>query len=484
VSPPARPTTVVDSREPSALSVAVSRALFDAAPAVIVAGPGPPALAAAAEVAQRLGLPVLLDAGPSPTAPPPGAATTPPTPTPSASPPDLGARAALVAEVRRLRPIAVLAPDPVVAARWRGATDVPVVTSPLDLPAVTPPLGLTAVTVLVPRAGGPGAAAATATARAAGATVVAVTGADPRADPEAVTALAGRAPAPVLAVGGSFGPPDRLAGRLSVAVTGVQLPGGGQVMFPGRRLVALYGRPGAATLGVLGEQDLAAAIIRAAKVAEPYRALSDVPVVPAFEIIATTAQAGPGRDGDYSLESSASSLRPWVEGAGKAGMYVVLDLQPGRARLLDQARRYASLLRYPHVGLAVDPEWKLGPEQKPLEQIGGVDAAEINEVIAWLARLTEGEHLPQKLLVIHQFRLSMIGHVDRLDLGHDSLSVIIHMDGQGAPRLKDGTWRAVTAAAPKGVPFGWKNFYDEDDPTLTPTQTMARRPTPVMISYQ
>jgi hypothetical protein len=32
--------------------------------------------------------------------------------------------------------------------------------------------------------------------------------------------------------------------------------------------------------------------------------------------------------------------------------------------------------------------------------------------------------------------------------------------------------------------FGWKNFYVKDDPTLSPQETMTKRPTPVMISYQ
>jgi hypothetical protein len=42
----------------------------------------------------------------------------------------------------------------------------------------------------------------------------------------------------------------------------------------------------------------------------------------------------------------------------------------------------------------------------------------------------------------------------------------------------------VTAAAPKGVFFGWKNFFVKDDPMLTPQETMRETPTPVMISYQ
>jgi hypothetical protein len=58
------------------------------------------------------------------------------------------------------------------------------------------------------------------------------------------------------------------------------------------------------------------------------------------------------------------------------------------------------------------------------------------------------------------------------------------MDGQGTPGVKQGTWNAVTAAAPRGVFFGWKDFLVKDHPMLTPGQTMTEKPTPVMISYQ
>jgi len=108
--------------------------------------------------------------------------------------------------------------------------------------------------------------------------------------------------------------------------------------------------------GVFGEQDLPGSIARATKLAASYAPLSDVPVVPTFEIIATTASSEPGADGDYSSESTVESLRPWVDQAAAAGMYVVLDLQPGRADFLSQARRYTDLLRLPNVGLALDPE--------------------------------------------------------------------------------------------------------------------------------
>ena len=72
--------------------------------------------------------------------------------------------------------------------------------------------------------------------------------------------------------------------------------------------------------------------------------MSTVPVVPTFEIIATVAQAAAGSDGNYLGESSVASLLPWVQQATAAGLYVVLDLQPGTADVLSQAKLYASLL--------------------------------------------------------------------------------------------------------------------------------------------
>lgn len=269
-----------------------------------------------------------------------------------------------------------------------------------------------------------------------------------------------------------------------VAKPPVELPGGGRTFFPGRRLVALYGHPHAPELGALGDQDLPASIERAKQLAASYAPLSDVPVVPTFEIIATTASSEPGRDGDYSAESSVEKLRPWVEQAAAAGMYVLLDLQPGRADFLSQARRYTELLRLPSVGLALDPEWHLEPGQRPLQQIGGVDSADINAVHRWLADLTAAAGLPQKLLVVHQFQLTMIRNEQDLDVRRPEIATLIHMDGNGSPELKDATWRAVIGAAPPVVPFGWKNFYTQDDPMLTPAQTMQRQPAPLVITYQ
>ena len=464
--------------------------LFTSAPVVVVAGPGRSAELAAARSAQRAHAPLLL-ASAWPGRAEAGSATgkavrtTAQTGTGRTSGPAGVVTALLRAQIEALDPRAVLAvgmAGNVQAARLPG---IHVVTDPAMLPATKAPSPLGRLALLVhPGDSDAATLAAVTTARVAGVRVIAVRGADPRADPAAIAALSAARPRQVLAIGTGFGSAAQLASRVAVAQTGVQLPGGGQILFPGRLLVALYGHPGAPSLGVLGEQGLSASIARARKVATAYRALSRVPVIPALEIIATVAQARPGRDGAYSYQSSVASLRPWVRRATAAGMYVILDLQPGRASLLAQARSYRSLLRMPDVGLALDPEWKLTPHQVPLHQIGSVSISEVNSVISWLAGLTERHRLPQKLLVLHQFKLSMIGDEHQLDTRHEDLAILIHMDGQGTRADKQQTWQAVTRAAPAGAAFGWKNFYVKDHPMMSPQQTIARTPQLSMISYQ
>jgi hypothetical protein len=253
-------------------------------------------------------------------------------------------------------------------------------------------------------------------------------------------------------------------------------------------MVALYGFPGNTGLGALGEQPLDATVARAKQVAASYASLVDVPVVPAFEIIATVASASAGPDGDYSNESSVDFLRPWIDAAAANGIYVVLDLQPGRSDFLTKAKLYTDLLVRPNVGLALDPEWRVAPNSFPNgvngAGAGSVTANEINQTSQWLEDLTRSHKLPQKLLMLHQFRLDMITNRQAVKTDYDDLSIIIHADGYGSTGEKFNTWNTLHVGEPPNIHWGWKNFYTEDHPTFTPQQTVAINPQPVFVSYQ
>jgi hypothetical protein len=276
---------------------------------------------------------------------------------------------------------------------------------------------------------------------------------------------------------------DQAGWQLPLLVEGRRLPSGGLTLFDDVRMVALYGTPSSTVLGALGEQqDLDATVERARQVAEPYGA-DGKRVVPAFEIIVTIASAEAGERGDYSRRLDPDSFRPWIDRAAEEGFYVILDLQPGRTDFLEQAKEYEELLLEPHVGLALDPEWRLEDDQVHLRQIGNVPAEEVQRVVDWLAELTREHRLPQKLLVLHQFRHSMLPDRDTITAPPE-LAVVVHMDGQGPIGTKYETYASLTAGAEDRWLWGWKNFYDEDHPTPTPEQVLELDPLPVFVSYQ
>ncbi len=281
-----------------------------------------------------------------------------------------------------------------------------------------------------------------------------------------------------------IGGTDDAGWQARVLLRGDELPGGGFLMFPGRRMVALYGNPLTTSLGPLGDQDPAAGLARIRQISAGYDA-DGTAVLPTFEIIATVAAGSAGADGDYSNEMSLDLLRSWVDFAGDNGMYVLLDLQPGRTTFLSQAVLYEELLLEPHVGLALDPEWRLGSDEVHLDQIGSVGADEVNEVVEWLAALTRNNGLPQKVLLIHQFRNDMLPDRERI-IATPELSLVIQMDGHGTVPEKMTSWNRTTAGwETDQFEYGWKNFYDEDIPgPMAAVDVLALIPTVVYVSFQ
>lgn len=309
---------------------------------------------------------------------------------------------------------------------------------------------------------------------------------DPRTSDDTMRMVAGLSDKPLLALGSQFGS----AAMLSAAIergerVTAQQPGGGQLVFPGRRMVALYGHPSGPALGSLGEQDPAASVERVKQLVSEYQEFESQPVIPAFEIIGTVASADPGPDGTYSTTFPQEDLSDYIDAITEAGGYAVIDLQPGRARLLDQAKQYEELLKRPNVGLALDPEWKLEPDEQPMSSVGHVDASEIDEVSEWLAALVDAHDLPQKPLVIHQFQLQMIRNRETLNVDYPELAFVLHADGHGSPEQKLDTWRVMQQDLNPRFFMAWKNFFDEDDPLFSPERTYTDvQPRPWFVSYQ
>ncbi|MEX1124238.1 MAG: hypothetical protein WEE53_01110 [Acidimicrobiia bacterium] len=324
---------------------------------------------------------------------------------------------------------------------------------------------------------------ASGTGRAVGAGVVAYDPADILGYPIVSTALAGLAPEAIRYVGTV---PEADPWELAVLVRGQQVPGGGFFVLPEdqpRRYVAFYGHPETTGLGVLGHQGPEETLARMQAFLTEYAA-DGYQIIPTFEMIASVASAKATDDGDYSFEWPISTFDQWVRVAEENGMYVILDLQPGREDFLTQAKQYEELLRLPFVGLALDPEWRIEPDQVHLVQTGQVTAAEVNTVVDWLADLVRDNALPQKMILIQQFQDRMI--LDRETLKQrPELQMVIQMDGQGPIPTKDDTYGFLTEGTEDAHwRWGWKNFFEMDPETASPAYTIAKVPTPIFVSYQ
>lgn len=454
---PTKSLDIIRSTTPAQSAVGVSARLYDASPVAVLAdGRDRRAQKIAITTATTLGVPVLIDDASAP------------------------------AELKRLGARRVLTFGKTRAVE--GARAVPLDPAGAD-DAVSKLRGTLArrndrrIDAIVITRSRTANAAAVASARNAGADVLQIRDADPRRNTAVAKALAARPDTPVIALGTPF--TRDFAYSLAVVRKRIVQPTGGYLALPGKHYTAMYGHPGVPSLGVLGEQGVKASIKRVQRLGRKYERVGGAEFVPTFEIIATVASGGAGKDKNYSAESSIKTLTPLIDAAQKAGVYVILDLQPGRTDFLTQAKRYRSLLERPHVGLALDPEWRLKKKQKHLRQIGSVQVAEVNRVGDWLAGLTRRKALPQKLFVLHQFSLSMIKHRGRLDTSHAELATVIHVDGNGPQGAKQGTWKTLRRSAPDGVYWGWKNFVDEDPHMLTAEETWKQvRPHPSLISYQ
>ena len=174
-------------------------------------------------------------------------------------------------------------------------------------------------------------------------------------------------------------------------------------------------------------------------------------------------------------------MQRYLDAAHDHGALLLLDVQPGRSGFLSVVRRWKWALEDPHVGLALDPEWRMGRRGVPGRKIGSVSATEVDRVSKWLSTLVRIEDLPQKLLVLHQFRTDMIEDIGKVT-PRRGLVMVQHVDGFGTPAQKLDTFHTVVR--PRQFFLGFKLFYDEDRRLMRPGQVRGIRPRVRFVSYQ
>jgi hypothetical protein len=123
----------------------------------------------------------------------------------------------------------------------------------------------------------------------------------------------------------------------------------------------------------------------------------------------------------------------------------------------------------------------MGRHGVPATRIGSVGAAEVNRVSGWLRDLVARQQLPQKLLVLHQFRVDMVHDIGRIE-PRRGLVMVQHVDGFGTPGQKLDTFHAV--ARPRQFFLGFKLFYDEDVHRMSAADVHRIDPKVRFVSFQ
>jgi hypothetical protein len=259
-----------------------------------------------------------------------------------------------------------------------------------------------------------------------------------------------------------------------------ELPLGGRAIFPRFRVVAFYGAPQSRELGALGIGTPDQAVRRLAKQARPY-AKKTRPVLLALELLADVANRDPGNDGLYRTRQPPSIIRRYLAAARRAKALLVLDIQPGHADFLDEARHLDRWLREPDVGIALDPEWHT-PGAVPGTVIGSVQASKVNQVARYVAGIVRKHDLPEKLFVVHQFTPNMIAGKAKV-IQPPGLAVTMNVDGFGDRPNKVSKYREFTH---DGTRFhrGYKLFYEEDTGLMKPRSVLALQPPPDLVVYE
>ena len=258
------------------------------------------------------------------------------------------------------------------------------------------------------------------------------------------------------------------------------LPGS---LLPEHRIVAFYGNSKSTRMGILGQLPPSEMLPKLERTATEWaKAEPGRKVMPALHLIVTVAQGKPGPDGGYRLRHSDAVIEQVLGWAEERGWIVFLDVQTGWSSVSAELPRLVKYLERPYVHLALDPEFAMKNGGVPGRRMGTMDAADVNHAVRLLADIVERKKLPPKVLVVHRFTKGMLTNHEQITLD-PRVQVVIDMDGYGAPWHKKTAYKWFVVQQPVQY-TGFKLFFRNDKPMMTPAQVIGLWPSPLYVQYQ
>lgn len=263
------------------------------------------------------------------------------------------------------------------------------------------------------------------------------------------------------------------------------LPG---AILPFKTIIAYYGNLYSKQMGILGEFPRKQMLDKLrAQMARWKAADSTLDLQPALHYIAVTAQVSPGKAGKYRLRMPFHQIDSVLSMARDIDALVFIDIQVGLSTIQQELPEFEKYLKMPNVHIGIDPEFSMKTGHAPGKVVGSYDAADINYVSDYLARIVRENKLPPKIFVVHRFTQKGVTNYKNIKT-RPEVQIVMHMDGWGEPARKINTYKAYIHKEP--VQFtGFKIFYKNDSirskaRLMTPEELLRLKPRPVYIQYQ
>ena len=249
------------------------------------------------------------------------------------------------------------------------------------------------------------------------------------------------------------------------------------------RLVAFYGTPKSEDMGILGEDPPEEMMKKLkAQTAAYSKADPDRPAVPMIELIATIAQRTPGPDNLYVSKPSKEVIEEYAKLAKENDALLLLDIQLGQANVMDELKEIEPYLKLPFVHLAIDTEYSVEEGEIPGEDLGEVDGADVQEAVEYVDKMVVENNLPDKMVLVHQFGNGIVKNKDQIK-PTKHVEVPLNYDGFGDSADKMSAYGKLVRDQP--IQYGgFKLFYKNDEPLLTPEEVLKLDPAPAIINYQ
>jgi hypothetical protein len=271
-------------------------------------------------------------------------------------------------------------------------------------------------------------------------------------------------------------------------------------LLPYNRIVAAYGIVGGVEFnGAASNLDLLSSYLpQLQQLGKEYATLDPVhPVKLGIDLVVNVIQPCYAFPKWCASWADSDTIQAYIDFCQKHNLQLFFDLQLGTEPVSDAVNNYLLqyLSKYTFTHLALDTEFHFPntPQGYAMAQgypccLGWMDAVEINWAIDKLAQISLVNHLPRKVLVIHEWNSAVLTNENKIKR-NPNVSVVLQSDGFGGIENKLGDYQIFVQQALLQY-GGYKIFYNHpggaafDEIVQTPEEIMHLFPQPLFISYE